>query len=113
MTPWGRESVDAEVTRVLGHLAQGTQLHGLESQHVDLKEEAGRRTGACIGPSVPQNEVAAKALAAAAACMANTDRGGVLIVGVGDWGEVIGTELEVHWLRHRIFVLTDRQLTVD
>ncbi len=113
MTLWGYDQIDAEVLRVLGILAQGLPASGLESQQVDLKEEAGRRHERHIGPSIPHNEKAAKSLAAAAACMANTDRGGVLIIGVGDNGEIIGTQLDEHWLRQRIFVLTDRQLTVD
>ena len=45
--------------------------------------------------------------------MANTPGGGALIVGVADDGTRIGTELDAEWLRHRIYELTDRKLTVD
>jgi ATP-dependent DNA helicase RecG len=65
-----------------------------------------------IGPSVPHSEAAAKALAVEAACMANTDLGGALIVGVADDGTLIGTELDVEWLRRRIYDLTQQRLTV-
>ncbi len=112
MILWGQDPIEAEVSRVLELLRLGP-ASGLESQHVDLKEEAGRYQGTTRGPSIPHNEVAAKALAAAAACRANTDRGGAIIVGVSDQAEIIGTELDEQWLRHRIFVLTQRQLTVD
>jgi hypothetical protein len=81
---------------------------------VDFKEEAGRRSkDGAIGLSVPRDEDAAKALAGEATCMANTPKGGCLIVGVADNGDVIGTELEAEWLRARIYELTARQLTVD
>lgn len=39
--------------------------------------------------------------------------GGAIILGVADDGTVIGTALDAEWLRHRIFELTDRALTVD
>ncbi len=98
---------------MLGLLESG-DLAGqqLESKHVDLKEEAGRRMGIEAQPGAAHNEAAAKVLAAEAACMANTDHGGALIVGVADDGTLTGTNLETEWLRRRIFELTQRQLTV-
>ncbi|MEZ0165825.1 helix-turn-helix domain-containing protein [Kineococcus sp. LSe6-4] len=88
-------------------------VHGLESLHVDLEEEAGRRQGRSILPGTPENATAARVLAAEATCMANTPGGGALIVGVADDGTLIGTELDEQWLRRRIHDLTDRRLTVD
>ena len=85
-----------------------------ERKHVDLKEEAGRRNrqGAVI-PGTAENEAAATALAGEAACMSNTPGGGALIVGVADDGTLIGADLDEEWLRHRIYELTHRLLTVD
>jgi ATP-dependent DNA helicase RecG len=45
--------------------------------------------------------------------MANTPGGGALVVGVDDHGALLGAELDAEWLRHRIYELTDRRLTVD
>lgn len=113
MTHWGIDPIDQEVERVLRLLAQGgADVDVLESKQVDLKEEAGRRRGVAIGPSNPHNEAAAKALAPEAACMANTDEGGALIVGVADNGTLIGTNLDAEWLRGRIYELTQQRLTV-
>ena len=44
--------------------------------------------------------------------MANTPGGGAVIVGVSDEGARIGTRLDADWLRHRIWELTSKQLTV-
>ena len=44
--------------------------------------------------------------------MANTPGGGAVIVGVSDEGKRIGTRLDADWVRHRIWELTSRQLTV-
>jgi ATP-dependent DNA helicase RecG len=110
MTLWG---VDQEVQRVLAVLRHGAlDADALESKHVDLKEEAGRRRGPTVGPSIPHNEAAARALAAESACMANTDQGGALIVGAAHDGTLIGTELDVEWLRRRIYEFTQQRLTV-
>ena len=45
--------------------------------------------------------------------MANTPGGGALIVGIATDGTPVGAELDHEWLRHRIYELTDRRLTVD
>jgi ATP-dependent DNA helicase RecG len=45
--------------------------------------------------------------------MANTPGGGALIFGVADDGTLVGAELDSEWLRHRVYELTDRRLTVD
>lgn len=86
----------------------------LETVRVDLKEEAGRRDRAgMIVAGAARSEVAAEHLAAEAACMANSDGGGALIVGVANDRTLIGTALDAEWLRARIYELTDRRLTVD
>lgn len=112
---FGPDPVGEAVANVLARLHRGDAVDSSdERQIVDLKEEHGRRDRAGrVGPSNPQNQIAAKELAGAAACMANTPGGGALIVGVTDDGQVIGTELDCEWLRHRIYELTSRALTVD
>ncbi|ABS01850.1 ATP-binding protein [Kineococcus radiotolerans] len=111
---FGPDPVGEEVRRVLMVLDSATgPVRGLESLHVDLKEEAGRRKGPTILPGATENDRAARVLAGEAACMANTPGGGVLVVGVADDGTLIGTELDAQWLRRKIYDLTDRRLTAD
>ena len=105
-----------EVESVLRALSIGNAPIGeLESQAVDIKEEKGRRAkDGSILPGSRQNEQAADQLAKAAACMANTQGGGTLIVGVDDkTGRIIGADTDPQWLRSRIYDLTDRKLAVD
>lgn len=107
------DPVGEEVARVLTALARG-EGERLETVRVDLKEEAGRRDRAgTILPGTARSDVAAEKLAAEAACMANSDGGGALVVGVADDRTLIGTALDPEWLRARIYELTDRRLTVD
>ena len=111
---FGPDPIGDEVRHVLEVLESATgPVDGLESLHVDLKEEAGRRAGRTILPGSTENDRAARVLAGEAACMANTPGGGVLIVGVADDGTLIGTELDAQLLRRKIYDLTDRLLTVD
>lgn len=108
------DPVRDEVNRVLGALEDNIWSHTYESRYLDFKEEAGRRNGRGeILPSNPHNEEAAFALAGEATCMANTEHGGALIVGVADGGNIIGTEMDAAWLRGRIYTLTEHQLTVS
>lgn len=111
MTSFGPGPITTELDRALTVLAEGTTFR--EVKYLDVKEEAGRRTGGVLAPSVPHNETAAASLAVEAACMANTDGGGVLIVGVADDHTLLGTQLDTEWLRRRIYDLSQRQLTVD
>lgn len=84
------------------------QLTAPESELVDYKEEPGRRTGRQIEPGKPVNHHAAECLADDVACFANTPGGGAIIVGIEDKTlNVIGTELDTDWLRHRIYELID------
>lgn len=111
---FGRDPVDAQVQEILSALEAGDSVgEADEREYVDLKEEAGRRgrDGAILSGGA-ENEIAAAKLAEAAACMANSDGGGALIVGVSDLGELIGAELDAEWLRQRIWQLTGRLLTV-
>lgn len=109
---FGEDPVEADVRGVLHALRSGDAVS--ETSRVDFKEEHGRRDkSGAVGPSNPTNEAAAKELAEEAACMANTPGGGALLCGVADSGDVIGTQLDSEWLRHRIWQLTDRRLTVD
>lgn len=114
-TVFGGEPVRMAVEDVLARMAAGDRVDSSdERQHVDLKEEHGRRDrSGAIGPSKPHNEQAAAELAAAAACMANTPGGGALIVGVADDGQLVGTDLDAEWLRHRMWELSGKALTVD
>ncbi|MDO8143946.1 ATP-binding protein [Isoptericola sp. 178] len=107
--------VQIAVRSILDALDDGRPVdESVERQVVDLKEEHGRRDkSGAVGPGLANNELAARELAAAAACMANTPGGGALIVGVSDDGDLIGTELDADWLRHRLWELSSRSLTVD
>lgn len=110
---FGTDPVAAEIQRVLGALRAGTWSGG-ESALVDLKEEAGRRDQrGTLLPGQTQNEAAAEQVAAEAACMSNTPGGGALLLGAADDGTLIGTSLDVDWLRHRVYEITDRALTID
>ncbi|MBK8460202.1 MAG: putative DNA binding domain-containing protein [Micropruina sp.] len=115
MTVFGVDPVQAALQRILEALAVGEPVNdSVERRFVDLKEEPGRRDrSGAIRPGERSNEQAASVLAAALACMANTPGGGALLVGVSDAGDVIGTELDDEWLRHRIWEITGRALTVD
>lgn len=98
-----RQELERHVRRILDSALDGRLLLTDENQSIDLKEEAGRRNGPDIEPGRTENPAAATALADEVACMANSPGGGALIVGIEDRsGQVIGTELGVDWLRHRI-----------
>lgn len=100
-----RDAVDVCLRR----LAAGELPMAIEREHVDLKEEAGRRgAGGTLLPPAPQNVQAATHLSDEVACMANTPGGGALVVGVRDTdGDLIGTGLDVEWLRHQVYQRVD------
>lgn len=103
-----RELLRQEVGRVIAALADGARPDRAESQHLDLKEEAGRRDqhGGLI-PGVQTNSAAAEHLAPPVRCFANSPGGGALILGVEDTGtSLIGTALDPEWLRQRLDDLT-------
>ena len=101
----GRKAeLESEVDCILSSARGGRVTITKETQSVDLKEEAGRRNGKEIEPGYPENPDAAVKLADEVACMANSPGGGALIVGIADkTGDVIGTELDVDWLREQIY----------
>lgn len=99
-----RRELEDGVDAILGSASDGRVSKTRESQSIDFKEEAGRRIGANIEPGTTQNPQAATKLADEVACYANTPGGGALIVGVEDkTGVIIGTELDIDWLRQRIY----------
>ncbi|WP_239395180.1 DUF5635 domain-containing protein [Frankia sp. CiP3] len=103
-----RARLRSQVDEILAALESGRLPRPHEREQVDLKEEAGRRDrrGGVL-PGERQNPQAVEQLAREVPCMANTPGGGALIVGVDDSGRVLGTELDVEWLRHRIFERVD------
>ena len=108
-----RAALEDQIRQVLDLLEQHRAPAEIETAHVDIKEEPGRRdAGGRILPGGRENEDAARYLAGEMACMANTPGGGAIILGVSDDGARIGTSLDAEWLRHRIYELTQRKLTV-
>lgn len=107
-------ALDDQIQFVLDLLEQGRPPAEVETTHVDVKEEPGRRDrrGKPLRAN-RENEEAAGYLAGEMACMANTPGGGAIVLGVSDDGVRIGTGLDPEWLRHRIFELTERKLTVS
>lgn len=110
----GPDPLAEQVGQMLQRLAGGDKPSEIETLQVDCKEEPGRRgpRGAVL-PGSEQNDHAAKYLADELACLANTPGGGAIILGVADDGQRIGTDLDPQWLRHRIYELTSRRLTID
>jgi ATP-dependent DNA helicase RecG len=108
----GPDPLESQISNALQALASGTAPHEVESTHIDVKEEPGRRgANGDILRGQTRNDAAAKYLAGEMACMANTPEGGAIIVGISDRGDRIGTELDSEWLRHRIWELTEQRLT--
>ncbi len=108
----GRErrlELEAMVGTALASVDDGFLTSTHESTSLDFKEEAGRRgRSGELDPGSPENPEAATKLADEVACFANSPGGGVLILGVdGKTSEVIGTELDIDWLRHRIYRAID------
>ena len=110
----GPDPLERQIEDLLARLAAGEPPSKMETKQVDCKEEPGRRdeTGGVVAGRA-ENEVAAKFLADELACFANTEGGGAVVLGVADDGVRIGTNLGREWLRHRVFELTNRQLTAD
>lgn len=93
----------------LDRLAVGELPGQVERERVDLKEEAGRRgSGGVLLPGGPESTRAADQLSDEVACMANTPGGGAVVVGVSNAsGDLLGTQLDVDWLRHQIYRRVD------
>lgn len=104
-----RASIRQKVNAVLEKLQDGSLPEETELEHVDIKEEAGRRgSGGVVLAGQQQNTAAATQLADEAACFANTPGGGALIVGIENTtGDLLGTALDRDWLRHSIYTRVD------
>lgn len=99
-------------------IAAGAKASDVETEIIDFKEEAntvgagGRRSA--IDPC---HEPAAKALASEVSCMAMSDEGGVIVVGVDDKESgadaFVGSFLDLEWLRRRIHALTQPNYSID
>ncbi|WP_460682650.1 DUF5635 domain-containing protein [Nesterenkonia populi] len=105
----GRARAREAVEACLGSLRAGVLPDDAERQRVDFKEEAGRRgAGGHLLPGSAENTKAADQLADEVAAMANTPGGGALIVGVENRsGDLLGTELDIEWLRQQIYRRVD------
>lgn len=96
----------------------GGRAGDAENDVVDFKEEAGTRDRGGARQAIgPQHEPAARALASEVACLANGERGGVLVVGVDDHqagpAAIVGAYSDPAWLRLRIHALTQPNYTVQ
>lgn len=102
----------------IARVAAGARAAEVEDEMVDFKEEAGTvLRGRARAPIDPQHAFAAEGLAVEVACLANSRAGGILIVGVDDKGSgptaLVGTFLDLGWLRERIWSLTSPHYSVD
>lgn len=104
-----REELLELIDGLLKKIETGEYLDAAEIESVDFKEEAGRRgRNGELQPGDKQNNEAAVKLADEVCCMANTPGGGALILGIDDrTRQVLGTELDVDWLRHYIWTKVD------
>ena len=107
------------VNQAIKSLLGGSKAADLEGQMLDFKEEAGTFDSKLkTRKAIPDNyDPAAQALAGEVSCFANTERGGVLIVGVNDKasGEAafVGTHLSIEWLRSRIYELIQYPVEIE
>jgi ATP-dependent DNA helicase RecG len=116
-------SMDAHSRRVaalraIEQILQGARPEHFESDLLDFKEERGTTDVAGGHVSIPpRHEPAARALAEEAACFANSQHGGVIVVGVNDKqagpAAFTGSYLDTAWLRQRLYALTQPHLAVD
>ena len=104
-----REPLEHDVDAALEALGQGILPGVAEREHVDFKEEAGRRgVGGVLLAGKAHNLAAADQLAREVACMANTPGGGALIVGVEDsTGALLGASMDPEWLKQRVYQRVD------
>lgn len=88
----------------------------MESERLDCKEDPARidERGQPVADASSRDDRTAQVVAEAAACLANSS-GGVVIVGVPDRADrpIVGTGTEVAWLRQRVWELTHEKLVVD
>lgn len=115
MTPQNRRDL---AQKALDSVLAGGRASDFETQLVDFKEESGSRgSGGAVVQIGSKNESSASTLAKEAACMSNTDDGGILIVGVADalagTSALVGAQSDADWLRGRILALTQPGLVVE
>lgn len=78
------------------------------TQSIRTVAESGRIVKGLLEPGRCENLAALDPIADEVACMANTPGGGALIVGIEDkTGRIIGTELDIDWLRQGIYSRID------
>lgn len=103
-----RDELLALADSVLSRLVAGVGPTKVETERVDVKEEAGRRdrSGGLL-PANATNPAAAEHLANEVRCFANTPGGGAIVLGVEDvtWSP-LGTAIDAEWLRQRLDDLT-------
>lgn len=104
-----RQVLEREVDTALEMLGRGVLPDTAEREHVDFKEEAGRRgRGGVLLAGQAHNLAAAEQLAKEVSCMANTPGGGALIVGVQNSdGALLGAAMDLEWLRQRVYQHVD------
>ena len=102
--------------QALERLAAGASGAEVESERLDCKEDPARidERGQPVADASSRDDRTAQVVAEAAACLANSS-GGVVIVGVPDRADrpIVGTGTEVEWLRQRVCELTHEKLVVD
>lgn len=108
----------ANALQAIQQILQGARPEDLVSDLLDFKEERGTTHSSGAHVAIPpRHEPAVRALAEEAACFANSQQGGVLVVGVNDKragpAAFTGSYLDTGWLRQRIYVLTRPHLAVD
>ena len=109
-----RQSALDAIARVVA----GARAAEVEDEVVDFKEEGGTVLRGGARTSIdPRHLPAAEGLAMEVACLANSRSGGILVVGVNDQGSgpaaLVGTLLDLQWLRERIWSLTSPHYSVD
>ena len=96
---------------------QGAPAATLESQFLDFKEEQGTNVGGKRRFIDPRDDAAATQIAGEVACFANTEHGGVIVVGVNDKGvgpaAFVGAYLNTDYLRERVYELTNPHYSLD
>lgn len=102
----------------IARVAAGARAADVEDETVDFKEEAGTVLRGGTRTAIdPRHAPAAESLAIEVACLANSRAGGILVVGVDDQGSgltaLVGTFLDLAWLRERIWSLTSPHYSVD
>ncbi len=102
----------------IARVVAGARAADVEDEMVDFKEEVGTVLRGGARTSIDSRYApAAESLAVEVACLANSRAGGILVVGVDDARSgptaLVGTYLDLGWLRERIWSLTSPHYSVD